>query len=378
MKYNFLLFLCLSLCSSLAIGQIKSLSVFGEAKGLLAADYAVFTVTMDDQECSVRFPDLQAKQKRYVELTKEFKVPAADNALLEEKTTRMANYDGMKDVHMARYQLTLRDSDQFMQFMKMLDEEIPGSDLAITTVEFGDKNAERELVLTQAFTDAKHRAEVLAKQGNPANPPHIIVLPEIPLNQAAFLNRVKDVVAEHKYCVVVCGEGVKNEAGEEIGADKTRLDAFGHAVLSGAADALASIVQGKLNLKTRTVKLGYAQRAAAHYASLTDADEAFACGTAAVRAAVSGKSGLMPKIVRLSSTPYRWEIQLEPLENIANVEHFIPRDWISEDGFLPNEKFVEYAAPLIEGQVIVPQKNGLPSYTVLAKSPVEKKLAPRA
>lgn len=166
MKYNFLLFLCLFLCSSLAIGQIKSLSVFGEAKGLLAADYAVFTVTMDDQECSVRFPDVQAKQKRYVELTKEFKVPAADNALLEEKTTRMANYDGMKDVHMARYQLTLRDSDQFMQFMKMLDEEIPGSDLAITSVEFGDKNAERELVLTQAFTDAKHRAEVLAKQGN--------------------------------------------------------------------------------------------------------------------------------------------------------------------------------------------------------------------
>jgi 6-phosphofructokinase 1 len=104
---------------------------------------------------------------------------------------------------------------------------------------------------------------VLAKQGNPANPPHIIVLPEIPLNETAFLNRVKEVVAEHKYCVVVCGEGVKNEAGEEIGADKTRLDAFGHAVLSGAADALASIVQGKLNLKTRTVKLGYAQRAAA-------------------------------------------------------------------------------------------------------------------
>jgi 6-phosphofructokinase 1 len=85
----------------------------------------------------------------------------------------------------------------------------------------------------------------------------------------------------------------------------------------------------------------------------------------------------MPKIVRLSSSPYRWEIQLEPLENIANVEHFIPRDWISDDGFMPNEKFVEYAAPLIEGQVVVPQKNGLPAYTVLAKSPVEKKLAPR-
>jgi ATP-dependent phosphofructokinase / diphosphate-dependent phosphofructokinase len=219
---------------------------------------------------------------------------------------------------------------------------------------------------------------VLAKQGQAANPPHIILLPEIPLNEAAFLTRVKEVVAELKYCIVVCGEGLKNEAGEEIGADKSRLDAFGHPVLSGAADALASIVQGKLNLKTRTVKLGYAQRAAAHFASQTDVDEAFACGAAAVRAAIDGKSGFMPKIVRKSQSPYRWDIELEPLENIANVEHFIPRDWISADGFLPNEKFVEYAGPLIVGEVKPPISNGLPQYTVLARSRVEKKLPARA
>lgn len=218
---------------------------------------------------------------------------------------------------------------------------------------------------------------VLAKQGNPANAPHIILLPEIPLDESSFLARVKAIVAEYKYCIVVCGEGVKNQAGEEIGADKTRLDAFGHAVLSGAAEALATLVQGNLNLKTRTVKLGYAQRAAAHYASQTDVDEAFACGQAAVRAAIGGKSGLMPKIVRLNSAPYRWEIGLEPLENIANVEHLIPREWISEDGFLPNAAFIQYASPLIEGQVQIPHKNGLPQYTVLVKSPVEKKLAPR-
>ena len=219
---------------------------------------------------------------------------------------------------------------------------------------------------------------VLAKQGNPANPPHIILLPEIALDEVAFLDKVKATVAEQKYCIVVVGEGLKNAAGEEIGADKSRLDAFGHAVLSGAADALATIVQGKLNLKTRTVKLGYAQRAAAHFASQTDADEAYACGQAAVRAAVDGKSGFMPKIVRLSSNPYKWTIGLHPLSEVANVEHFIPRDWISEDGMMPNEKFVEYAAPLIVGEVKVPTLNGLPHYVVLEKSPVDKLLAPRA
>jgi 6-phosphofructokinase 1 len=140
---------------------------------------------------------------------------------------------------------------------------------------------------------------------------------------------------------------------------------------------LATIVQGRLNLKTRTVKLGYAQRAAAHFASQTDADEAFACGGAAVRAAVEGKSGFMPKIVRLGSHPYKWTIELEDLAHIANVEHFIPRDWISEDGMMPNEKFVEYAAPLVVGEVKPPMVNGLPAYVTLVKSPVEKKLPPR-
>jgi 6-phosphofructokinase 1 len=219
---------------------------------------------------------------------------------------------------------------------------------------------------------------ILAKQGDPARPPHIILLPEIPFNEDAFIARVQETIAAHKYCIVVCGEGVKNAAGEEIGADKTRLDAFGHAVLAGASEKLKEIVQGRLNLKTRTVLLGYAQRAAAHFASQTDSDEAFACGTAAVKAAVNGKSGMMPKIVRLSSKPYKWTIELEDLANIANVEHFIPRDWISEDGFLPNEKFVEYAAPLIVGEVKVPTKDGLPQYVVLTRSPVDKTLPPRA
>src|SRR5213075_3460713 len=105
--------------------------------------------------------------------------------------------------------------------------------------------------------------------------------------------RVRETVEKLKFCLVVVGEGLKNKAGEEIAADKSRLDAFGHPVLSGAAEHLGELVQGKLNLKTRTVKLGYAQRAAAHCASATDSAEAAACGEAAVRAAIAGQSGFM-------------------------------------------------------------------------------------
>ncbi|MST94576.1 MAG: 6-phosphofructokinase [Pedosphaera sp.] len=217
---------------------------------------------------------------------------------------------------------------------------------------------------------------VLAKR-SPDDAPHIVLIPEIPLDEEAFFNKVKETIAKLKYCVVVVGEGLKDKTGKEIAADASRLDSFGHAVLSGAAEHLEEMVTKKLGLKTRSVKLGYAQRAAAHYASLTDATEAAACGEAAVRAAIQGESGFMVKIVRTQNNPYRWTTALQPLGDIANVEHFVPRDWVSEDGFLPNEKFIEYARPLIEGEVKVPVEGGLPKYVVLEKSRVEKKLPAR-
>jgi len=204
--------------------------------------------------------------------------------------------------------------------------------------------------------------------------PHLILTPEIPFNEAAFLARVKQVIQEQHCCVVVVGEGLKDQNGQEVSADKTRLDAFGHPVLAGVAEKVEDLVSEKLGVKARSVKLGYAQRAASHFASATDAMEAAACGEAAVRAAIDGKSGFMVKIVRLQSEPYKWTTDLVALDEIANVEHRIPREWFSEDGFLPNEQFLTYARPLIQGEVKFPVEGGLPKYVTLERSAVEKKL----
>jgi 6-phosphofructokinase 1 len=213
----------------------------------------------------------------------------------------------------------------------------------------------------------------LARRG-PAEAPHIILVPEILFDDPAFLRRVRETVDAYRCCVVVVGEGLKNPQGEELAADKSRLDAFGHPVLSGAAEHISDLVAAKLKLKSRSVKLGYAQRAAAHYASATDVAEAHACGEAAVRAAVAGKSGYMVKLVRLASQPYKWTTGLQPLGDIANVENPIPRDWFTPDGFLPNERFLDYARPLIQGEVHVPVEDGLPRYVMLDRVRLEKKL----
>ena len=43
-------------------------------------------------------------------------------------------------------------------------------------------------------------------------------------------------------------------------------------------------------------------------------------------------------------------------------------------GFLPDEKFIAYARPLVEGEVKFPVEGGLPKYVALEKSRIEKKL----
>ena len=68
---------------------------------------------------------------------------------------------------------------------------------------------------------------------------------------------------------------------------------------------------------------------------------------------------------------------MQPLQDIANVENLVPRDWISADGFMPNEKFIEYARPLIEGEVKVPTEGGLPKFVVLDKVRLDKVLPAR-
>jgi len=231
---------------------------------------------------------------------------------------------------------------------------------------------------------------VLAKRGEPANPPHIILLPELLFEPEPFIAKVKETIDAYNYCIVVVGEGIKwrtkqtvngveKEVIEEIGADHTKKDAFGHVYLMGAAIKLKEIVEKALETKTRTVLLGYAQRAAAHCASLTDVKNAYACGTAAVKAAVAGKSGFMVTIVRRKQRggAINWSTGLQPLEQVANVEHLVPRDWISPDGFMPNEKFIEYVRPLVQGEVKLPFEDGLPRYATLQKVRIAKQLPPR-
>lgn len=217
---------------------------------------------------------------------------------------------------------------------------------------------------------------VLAKRKNhPEDAPHIVLLPEVPFNRDAFLDRVQAVLQKNKHCFVVVSEGVTDEAGNFLGADEAKKDAFGHAVLGGAGEALRGIVEGGLpGVKARSAKLGIAQRAASHSGSATDVEEAFKAGAQAVRAAVDGKSGQMVVFVREDKEAYSIKYDFAPLGEIANAVKTFPATWIGDDKMSIGFQFAKYAQPLIVGENTLPYENGLPKYAQLSGSPIERKL----
>lgn len=204
--------------------------------------------------------------------------------------------------------------------------------------------------------------------------PHIILFPEIAFNPEAFLKRVDECVKKYGYCAIVVSEGVKNADGTFI-SESGLVDAFGHKQLGGVAPVIAKIIKEKLNYKYHWAVSDYLQRAARHIASKTDVDQAYAVGKAAVEMALAGKNAVMPIIVREKGKTYQWSIGEAPLEKVANVEHKMPRDYISSDGFHITDACREYLLPLIQGEDYPPYHQGLPQYVHLKNLPVAKKLS---
>lgn len=219
-------------------------------------------------------------------------------------------------------------------------------------------------------------ASLAKRRDHPHDPPHIILLPEIPLNREKVLEDIQRVLKREKFCSIVVAEGLVDEDGNYFAAE-AQTDAFGHAQLGGAGDALSDLIEANLpGIKVRVAKPGLMQRAAAHSASKTDADEAALAGQAAVLAAVDGQTDKMVTLLRGEGDSYTCETGLAPLAEIANGVKKLPADWINEDGISMNFQFVRYAQPLIQDEVAIPYENGLPVYARLNKVRVDKQLAP--
>lgn len=274
---------------------------------------------------------------------------------------------------------------------KTVDNDLPFTDtcpgfgsvakyVAISTLEAGFDVASMAASSTKVFileVMGRHAGWIAAAAGlagsTDAEPPHIILFPEVPFNPEIFLAKTAECVERYGYCVVVASEGIRNTEGKFL-SDAGLRDAFGHAQLGGVAPVLAQLVKSQLGYKYHWAVADYLQRAARHIASQVDIEQAYALGKAAVELAISGHNAIMPIIKREQDSPYRWSISHVPLKDVANQEKAMPADYISANGMGITEACRRYLLPLIQGDASPPYHNGLPDYVRLKNRLVAKLL----
>lgn len=205
-------------------------------------------------------------------------------------------------------------------------------------------------------------AGAIARQA-PGQAPHLVYVPERPLDLDRVFEDATRIVKEHGHCVISLAEGARGPDGKYLtDSAAAQLDAFGHQQMAGAGDVLAQVIEANTKIRARCDRPGTLQRASMALASRTDLTEAYEVGRAAVNASMDGETGVMVTIVRLSDEPYAWETGLAPVSAIANREKKLPADYMNEAGNYPTEAFMRYARPLIG--------DPLPGYVRLAKVPV--------
>lgn len=227
-------------------------------------------------------------------------------------------------------------------------------------------------------TMGRHAGWIAASTGlasrSEAEGPHLILLPEVPLDRERFLKAVEATVSKHKFCSITVSEGVQNPDGSFL-SESGGKDDFGHAQLGGAGQYIQELVKSELDLKVHGAVLDYCQRSGRHIASATDVEQAAACGRKAVELAGQGLSGAMVTIVREQEQPYKWSLAHTEASNIANQEKMMPSEFIREDGYHITEGFRTYCLPLIQGEDYPPYQDGLPAYRRLNKELLPAKLA---
>ena len=206
-------------------------------------------------------------------------------------------------------------------------------------------------------------ASVLARKFEGDNPV-LIYLPEAAFNTDKFIEDVKSALEQKSNLVVCVSEGINDGNGTficELASD-VGVDTFGHKMLTGSGKYLENLVKEKLGVKVRSIELNVNQRCSSAMISATDQKEAIASGAFGVKSALEGITGKMIAFHRTDSADYQLDYVPEDVNLICNQEKTVPLDWITANGSDIGQQFIDYALPLIQGTVKVPEEDGLPKF----------------
>lgn len=194
--------------------------------------------------------------------------------------------------------------------------------------------------------------------------PDLIYLPEVVFDIDRFLSDIREVLKRKRCVVIAVSEGIRTKDGHFLDDNSkyAKKDAFGHVLHSGTGKMLETIVFKEFGCKVRSIELNVLQRCAMHIGSKTDLNESFVIGQKAIEVALENKSGQVVGVNRESNNPYKVTYINSDVNKIANLEKTIPTEWISESGNAITKELYDYLFPLIQGEVHIEYKNGIPLY----------------
>jgi len=181
--------------------------------------------------------------------------------------------------------------------------------------------------------------------------PHLILLPERPLNKERFLEEVEKCYNKYGYVSIVCGEGITWEDGSPVSGSVIR-DKFGNIEFgamggTSAAMVLHRIISSEFGWRGEFQIPESLPMCCADRMVGIDRDEAYLVGAQGVKLAVEGESGVMVTLERKSNRPYLCETGTIGVEEVAEKSKPMPDDYISDDGFFVTSEFMEYIRPLV-------------------------------
>jgi len=127
---------------------------------------------------------------------------------------------------------------------------------------------------------------------------------------------------------------------------------------------LENVVKKEIGCKVRSMELSVLQRCSAFMSSLTDIKEAEQIGSAAVKEALRGTTGVMMCFERISNSPYEVKITTVPAGKVANYEKKVPTEWINKEKNNVKDIAIEYFLPLIQGEQEFIMENGIPKHII--------------
>jgi len=190
---------------------------------------------------------------------------------------------------------------------------------------------------------------------SPDDPPHLIYLPERPIDRDQIVTEVRTTIDRVGWCSIVVGEGVQWTDGTPVSAsaNQDEFNNIEYGAMGGVSAAMvlhriigdATGMRGEFQIAESLIM------AASDRVVQLDRTEAFACGESAVSRAADGESGVMITIDREqldedeATGTYAVTYGTAPLSEVAVRAKPMPDEFMAQSDV--TDHYLDYARPLV-------------------------------